>query len=207
MLSLVPAAPSCPTAADVAVASTPVTEWSNELLVQQCLGGNQYAWEMLFAKYKPLICSFPRKYGATAEDTADVFQLVCADLFVALPRLRNHDSVRAWICTVANHRAYHWKRRHVINVRRATAMESEATSVVAPAGRLMQDESEQRVRDAVARLSNPHRSVIELLFFEQPPLPYSEVADRLGIAPGSVSFLRARSLRLLARMLHEPVLE
>lgn len=204
MSSVAYAATPCPDAGDVALVPGQITEWSDELLVQECLGGNQHAWEVLLAKYKALICSFPRKYGATAEDAADVFQLVCADLFVALPRLRNHDSVRAWICTVANHRSYHWKRRHVTNARRESSLETELPSVAPASGQLIQDEREQRVRDAVARLSHRHRAVIELLFFQEPPLPYQEVADRLGIAPGSVSFLRARSLKKLGRMLDAP---
>lgn len=196
--------PSCPPAVEVGPHPDPSTECSDEQLVQACLGGNQRAWEFLIARYKALIYSFPRKYGARTEDAADVFQLVCADLFQALPRLRNPDSVRAWICTVAAHRAYHWKRRHVTHAQRQSAWEAEATLVVPPSKQLLHDERDQQVRNAVAQLSNQHRTVIESLFFQEPPLPYQAVADLLGVAPGSVPFLRARSLKELARRLGGP---
>ena len=69
---------------------------------------------------------------------------------------------------------------------------------------MLQDEREQQVRNAVAQLSNQHRTLIECLFFQEPPLPYQAVAQLLGVAPGSVPFLRARSLKELARRLGEP---
>jgi RNA polymerase sigma-70 factor (ECF subfamily) len=191
---------------ETALCLHPSTEWSDEQLVQACLDGNQRAWELLITRYKALICSFPRKYGARPEDAADVFQWVCADLFLALPRLRNHESVRAWICTVAGHRAYHWKRRHVTHALQQSAFEAEATVVAPPSKQLLQEEREQLVRNAVAQLPNQHRAVIEFLFFQEPPLPYHAVAQRLGVAPGSVPFLRARSLRKLERLLGESAL-
>lgn len=196
-------APSCPAVVDANLCP-PSPDWSDGQLVQACLDANQRAWECLIARYKALIYSFPRKYGARAEDAADVFQLVCADLFLELPRLRNHDSVRAWICAVAGHRAYHWKRRFVIHAQRQSALDAETIVVTPPSRQLLQDERERLVRTAVAQLPIRHRAVIEFLFFEEPPLPYQAVAQRLGIAPGSVPFLRARSLKKLERLLGGP---
>jgi hypothetical protein len=41
------------------------------------------------------------------------------------------------------------------------------------------------------------------LFFEQPPLPYTEVARRLGLATGSIGFIRGRCLDRLRKLLVE----
>jgi DNA-directed RNA polymerase specialized sigma24 family protein len=43
--------------------------------------------------------------------------------------------------------------------------------------------------------------MIELLFFQSPPLPYSEVAQRLGLARGSIGFIRGRCLHRLKKIL------
>jgi DNA-directed RNA polymerase specialized sigma24 family protein len=42
-----------------------------------------------------------------------------------------------------------------------------------------------------------------MLFFEQPPLPYEEVAKRLGLATGSIGFIRSRCLHRLQKLLQE----
>jgi DNA-directed RNA polymerase specialized sigma24 family protein len=43
--------------------------------------------------------------------------------------------------------------------------------------------------------------MIELLFFENPPLPYAEVAQRLRLAQGSIGFIRGRCLERLKKIL------
>jgi hypothetical protein len=39
------------------------------------------------------------------------------------------------------------------------------------------------------------------LFFEQPPMPYDEVARRLRLAKGSIGFIRGRCLKRLKDIL------
>ena len=42
------------------------------------------------------------------------------------------------------------------------------------------------------------------LFFSEPPLPYAEVAKRrLGLATGSIGFIRGRCLKKLQRALQD----
>ena len=45
--------------------------------------------------------------------------------------------------------------------------------------------------------------MIRLLFYADPPLPYREVARRLGLATGSIGFIRGRCLRRLEKTLRE----
>ena len=59
------------------------------------------------------------------------------------------------------------------------------------------------VREAIDALPPRCREMIELLFFEQPPLPYAEVARRLNLAPGSIGFIRGRCLKRLKQILEE----
>jgi RNA polymerase sigma factor (sigma-70 family) len=183
--------------------SGPIGKWPDEHLVAACLEGDQRAWAMLIARYKNLIYSFPRNYGADRDDAADVFQLVCADLFIELPKLRRHGSVRSWIGTVAAHHAYRWKRRHLARVRveRGEADDQLDRAAVMPSVMLERAGREQAVRDAIEQLPRRCREVVRMLFFEEPPVPYHMVADRLGMTPGSVRWMRARSLKKLETIL------
>jgi DNA-directed RNA polymerase specialized sigma24 family protein len=59
------------------------------------------------------------------------------------------------------------------------------------------------VRDAITTLPERCREMIELLFFETPPIPYAEVAKRLSLATGSIGFIRGRCLKRLKNVLEQ----
>ena len=177
----------------------------DEWLVQGCIQGDQRAWEELIDKYKRLIYSIPIKYGASPADAADVFQAVCIEVLNSLPQLKNVQSLRSWLITVTIRQAYRWKRKQTNHVE-LDAMDpdvAESIASIPPVETLEQLEQEQIVRDVVAKLPPRHRELVQLLFFEQPPLPYAEVARRMGLATGSIGFIRGRCLDKLRRALVE----
>ncbi len=59
------------------------------------------------------------------------------------------------------------------------------------------------IREAIEQIPPRCRQMIELLFFEHPPLGYTEVAARLHLAKGSIGFIRGRCLKRLKRILEE----
>lgn len=178
--------------------------WSDPQLVRACLDGDDEAWAALIEKYKVLIYSIPSRYGARPEDCADIFQMVCLDLFTELPKLRKPDALRSWLISVTAHASLRWKKRG----RRRAEREEHDLDAIPPepaiAATLVEEiEREQIVRDAVAGLPARCREMIRMLFFEQPPLRYQEVAQRLGLATGSIGFIRGRCLRRLERALEK----
>lgn len=172
-------------------------------LVTACLQGDQQAWEALIDKYKRLIYSIPFKYGAAPEDAADVFQSVCIEVFNSLGQLKNAESLRSWLITVAIRQSYRWKKKQSNHVE-LDAMEPEvAEELAAVPETVLQIQQEQIVRDVVEKLPPRCAQLVQLLFFEQPPLPYAEVARRLGLATGSIGFVRGRCLERLRKILLE----
>ena len=84
------------------------------------------------------------------------------------------------------------------------ALEQEIAENLAAAPEVLQElQQEQIVRDAVDQLPPRCAEMVRLLFFEQPPLPYAEVAKRLGLAVGSIGFIRGRCLTRLHKILME----
>lgn len=177
---------------------------SDERLVAECLAGNEQAWNALIDKYKRLIYSIPSKYQATPEDAADIFQAVCLELFSELPRLRNAASLRAWLITVTTHKCLHWKRKQAPTVDGEPDELADGVAGGDSAFHILQElEREQILRDAVAVLPPRCREMIRLLFYESPAIPYAEVARRLGLATGSIGFIRGRCLKKLQQKLEE----
>jgi RNA polymerase sigma factor (sigma-70 family) len=179
-------------------------DWDDGRLVQACRQGDQEAWAVLIHRYRRLIYSIPARYGAQPADAADIFQAVCLELYAELPRLRKVESLRSWLISVTAHQAFHWKQRVMKRAtREGTEIEpdtSRAEEPVPPA-LLEAAEREQALRDAIRGLPPRCREMIRLLFYADPPLPYAEVARRLGLATGSIGFIRGRCLKKLERAL------
>jgi RNA polymerase sigma factor (sigma-70 family) len=180
-------------------------EWSNTRLTQECLKGSEPAWNALVDRYKNLIYSIPLKYGAPPQDAADIFQAVCLDLFNELPRLRDAEALGGWLIRTTSHKCYHWKQAQRSNNEDLNGPELDARAIEAPVppDLLAEIEREEIVRESLLTLPPRCKWMIELLFFEHPPLPYEEVARRLNLARGSIGFIRARCLKRLKRILQE----
>ncbi len=167
-------------------------------LVAKCLAGDESAWAVLIERYKRLIYSIPRSYGASPEDAADVFQAVCVELFSQLPKLRKAESIRSWLATVATHQSFHWKRRAQKRTHReGTELDERVAGGVEDADAIGDVERAHMLQEGLARLSPRCQEMVRHLFFTDPPLPYAELAERLGLATGSIGFIRGRCLTRL----------
>ena len=182
----------------------PDVAWSDARLIRACLNGSEPAWSALIEKYRNLIYSIPVKYGASPEDAADIFQSVCLELFSELPRLRKKAAFRSWLITVTAHQAFQWKRKAR---RRAedelTTADEEKLGMDPSPDLIEQVEREQMLRDAIARLPARCQEMIRMLFYQEPQVSYRDVAKRLGLATGSIGFIRGRCLKRLQRTLEE----
>jgi RNA polymerase sigma factor (sigma-70 family) len=175
---------------------------SDEGLVKECLNGNQAAWAALLQKYGKLIYSIPLKFGLSQEDANDIFQQTCFQLLQSLPNLRDFQSLPAWLIKVTTHLCYRWSAKE----RRfeSEQVETDWGRTPEPPDQLLREvEQEQVLREAMASLKRRCRELLCMLFFEIPAVPYATVAKRLGLAAGSIGFIRMRCLRALRRELEE----
>ena len=127
-----------------------------------------------------------------------------SELFSELPRLRRKTAFRSWLITVTAHQSFQWKRK---SRRRAEdeltpAFEDKLGMDPSP-DFIEQVEREQILRDAIARLPARCQEMIRMLFYQEPQVSYRDVAQRLGLATGSIGFIRGRCLKRLQRALEE----
>ncbi|GAC1675176.1 MAG: sigma-70 family RNA polymerase sigma factor [Terriglobales bacterium] len=178
--------------------------WSDDRLVAECLKGNQQAWSDLIDKYKNLIFSIPIKLGIY-DDAADIFQAVCLDLLNDLPRLREPRALPKWLMQTCYHKCLNWRRtgeRYVpLTDGHAENHSDNGGQTPLPLQMLVQIEKEQIVRESLLSLSPRCAEMIRMLFFEDPPRLYDEVAKAFGIATGSIGFIRGRCLAKLKKQL------
>jgi RNA polymerase sigma factor (sigma-70 family) len=171
--------------------------WLDERLVSECRSGSAPAWEALIEKYERLVNAIPANFRLPRDVAEDVSQQVWADLHRDMDRLERADSLRAWLFTAAMRRCLACKkgRQKLLQV----SGDPDAWPDARPdAIKLhLQEERAREIRDAVNCLSCKCRDLIAMLFFEDPPRPYSEVAQALGMAEGSIGFTRSRCLAKL----------
>lgn len=180
--------------------------WSDRRLVEECLSGNEKAWTALIEKYKKLIYSVPVRWGFSQPDASDIFQSVVAEMLSHLSSLREPDALPGWLLQVASHKCRRWKQ---LQEREQPGGEAEVVGETAveagPAPDLLFHDTmrEQALRDALIRVPPRCRELIHMLFFENAPRSYAEVAGSLGIATGSIGFIRRRCLERLRKYLLE----
>ena len=186
------------------VEKRPPSAWDDTRLVKECLAGNEEAWPLLIDKYKALIYSIPIKYGLPSHESADVFQSTCMELLTRLPELREPRALPKWLMQVAHHQCYRMKRQQQRLVSRDAEPDLPDPETPAIAENLLQQtQEEQMLREALANLTSQCRRLVELLFFEIPPRPYTEVAAELGLALGSIGFTRQKCIERLRRNLND----
>lgn len=178
--------------------------WNDTRLVKECLSGNEEAWSLLIDKYKALIYSIPVKYQLSQHEAADVFQATCVELLTRLPQLREPRALPKWLMQVAHHECYRVKRANQRMVSRDAEPDLPEPETPAIAESLVQrTQEEQMLREAMTALTPQCRRLVELLFFETPSRPYTEVAADLGLAVGSIGFTRQKCIEKLRRQLEE----
>jgi len=179
---------------------------SDEQLIGRCLKGDQEAWSALIDKYKNLIYSIPIKLGMH-QDAGDIFQAVCVDLLSELSRLREHRALPKWLMQTCYHKCLRYQRAADRLVE--LAPEGTDSNALPPANSaddfpehmLVQLEQEQILRDAISELPEKCERMVRLLFFEDPPRPYENIAEELGMATGSIGAIRGRCLAYLRKHL------
>jgi RNA polymerase sigma factor (sigma-70 family) len=187
---------------------------SDDALIQRCRAGEAAAWSTLVRRYQRLIYTVPRRAGLDDGAAADVFQTCFQRLFEHLDRLDDASRVRAWLVTTAKRetlRLLERAQRMPLAEAAAGADDDGSDDPLAqvPDPAPLQDaqlaalQEHDRLRQAVDRLDPRARQFIELLFLQDEPLSYSEIAARLGIPEGSIGPTRARCLAKLRKLMEE----
>ncbi len=177
---------------------------TNSVLVGECLRGSEEAWSALIDKYKRLIFSIPIKYGFSVDEATDIFQSVCLEMLAELPKLRKAEALPKWIMQVTAHKCFHRRRQMLRTEPSDSDGEPPEQSTPARAEAVLREaEEEQTLRQAIAELPPRCRDLVHMLFFEEPARPYQVIAQSLGIATGSIGFIRQRCLEKLRRRLTE----
>lgn len=179
---------------------------SDARLIQQCLQGDEDAWDRLLRRYGGLVYSTALRCGLSHDDAADVLQLVSMAMLEHLADLRDTTRLVPWLATTT--------RRFALQILERTRRQKGALDTVAQeaeaslpaeadmAQAMLDMRDQQLVREAMELLPERCRRLLTMLFSND-PLPYAEIAKSLGVAIGSLGPTRRRCLDKLRAILEE----
>jgi len=179
--------------------------------VAELRAGSEDAFAYLLAVYQNPVFNLVWHIVENQADASDVLQDVFVKVFKGVKGFNGDSSLRTWIYRIAVHEASNHRRscirrhwREPISVDdtespSAAAAAEAASSERRPDQVFEQAEREVVVKQALASLAPPYRTVVVLREIEG--LPYEEIAQVLGLAGGTVKSRLLRGRELLRRKL------
>jgi len=171
-------------------------------LVRRAADGDRRAWERLVDQYARLIWSITGDFRLVESDAADVAQTTWLRLLEHIDRIQYPDRVGSWLAATARNeclRSLAAHKRVVLGHEDGELSEAIAHDQDVDA-RLLADERDQTVRDALSRLPGRWQRLLELLMAD-PPASYAEISDQLDLPIGSIGPTRGRCLARLRVLL------
>ncbi|MBX7164911.1 MAG: sigma-70 family RNA polymerase sigma factor [Pirellulales bacterium] len=157
-------------------------------LIAEALRGRSDAFGRLVERYQDRLYNTLVHLVGSAEDARDVAQDAFVQAFVKLETFRQNSQFYTWLYRIAFNLAMTRRRRpgvvtSIEQVRDAAGIEP-VDDCPAPSERIEGRERDAQVREALARLSEEHRTVIVLR--EIDGLDYEAIAEVLEVPVGTV---------------------
>lgn len=170
-------------------------------LVEAAAAGDAGAWHELVSRYAGLVVAVCRSFRLTDADVLDVSQNVWLQL-VELGRLREPAALPGWLVSTTRHECLRTRRSasRAVPVDQWADLPDSAEPLDAD---VLAAERRSALRQALAALPPSARQLVALLVAD-PPVPYVEISQRLGIPVGSIGPTRAR---ILTKLRSDPALE
>jgi RNA polymerase sigma factor (sigma-70 family) len=171
-------------------------------LVRRAAEGDRRAWEGLVDQYARLIWSITADFKLIESDAADVAQTTWLRLLQHIDRIEHPDRVGSWLAATARNECL---RSLAARKRVVLADEDEVLTCAVASGpevdeRILADERDQIVREALSCLPRRWQRLLELLMAD-PPTSYADISSELDLPVGSIGPTRGRCLDRLRVLL------
>lgn len=185
----------------MAYAGHVTAESDDAVLLAACAEGDGDAWTLLVGRHQRLVYSVARSSRLSAEDAADVTQLVFAELLKGLGRIEDPSRLNSWLATVARRQSW----RVASRVRREPPVDPTLLDTPDSDDAIARTEGVVWLIGAMQALEPRCRELLTALYLDTTEPSYAEVAAHLGRPIGSIGPTRARCLERLRHLLDPPV--
>lgn len=161
-------------------------------LISRWRAGDERAATQLVARHAPAVARYAASLGVR-DGVEEVVQDTFVRAFGSLDAFRGESSLRTWLFTIA--------RRLVLDRRRSTRRQRETAELqdghvsteYDALDTLIADEAQQKMRDAIGRLTTTQREVFMLRVNDG--MSYKEIAEVVGTTEGAARVHYHNALR------------
>lgn len=172
----------------------------DDKLFKAVLNGDKKAFDILFLKYYPMLCTYAKQF-VELEDGKEIVQ----DIMVWFWENRDMQvfdiSLKSYLFKSVKNRCITLINRNIIKQRITNQMHNQMQDVFEDPDFYVVEELTKKIEIAISHLPDNYREVFELNRFQH--LTYNEIAQKLDISPKTVDYRIQQALKILRVELKE----
>lgn len=172
---------------------------SDSVLIERWRAGDERAATALVERHAPALARFAASFGER-EEVEELVQDTFVRAFASLEGFRGESSLRTWLFTILRRLLVDRRRARKRRGGRVEIREGDAATEYDPLDGMLADETEQRMREAITRLSPTQREVFTLRVAEG--LSYKEIAEVAGTTEGAARVHYHNAMRAVKEFLN-----
>ena len=154
-------------------------------LVQRMKAGDKQAFDVLYEKYKNILLRMAYLVSGQIYDAEDIVQETFVKCFLHIGDLKKNEGFKPWLFQILYRTAYRQMKKRKREIpEEDIAIRADATDGITSLDRIIQTETDRKVKLAVQSLDFKHRAVVVLYYFNE--MPTKEIARVLGCTEGTV---------------------
>lgn len=176
---------------------------TDDVLLALISEGDQQAFSQLYLRYQPKLVRYcARVLRDDLAQAADLVDDAMFDIWRSAGSFAGRSKASTWIYSIARNKVISWLRKtSEVELEDESILEALIDPSATPHEELAIDDVKQHLLRQMDHLSDEHREVLRLTYFED--LSIKEVADLLGIAENTVKtrmfYARKRMAQLLEK--------
>lgn len=155
----------------------------------------------LVAEHHATVYRYAFRLSGNACDAEDLTQQTFLAAQIKLDQLRNADQARAWLLAILRNAYFKSRRKRAPLAAACLELDMDSIADETPAA---PEIDPQRLQETLNELPDEFKTVLLLFYFEG--CSYREIADKLGVPPGTVMSRLSRAKGHLRHRLFEPEL-
>ena len=174
---------------------------SDEVLIARIAGGDRLAMQVLFARHHVRVFRFVLRLVRNEATAEDLISEVFLDVWRQAGKFEGRSAVSTWMLSIARFKALSALRRkpeQELDEETAEQIEDHADN---PETALAKKDKAAVLREALSKLSNEHREVVDLVYYHEKSV--EEVAEIVGIPEATVKTRMFYARKKLSEILKE----
>jgi RNA polymerase sigma-70 factor (ECF subfamily) len=174
---------------------------SDDVLIERIAGGDRLAMQVLFARHHVRVYRFVLRLVRNEATAEDLISEVFLDVWRQAGKFEGRSAVSTWMLSIARFKALSALRRRPeaeLDEETAERIEDDADD---PETTLAKKDKSSQLRQALERLSNEHREIIDLVYYHEKSV--EEVAEIVGIPAATVKTRMFYARKKLSELLKE----